>query len=443
MRAIVRISQPLGITGMELTLIVVGIIVVLLVISGFFAGSETALTAVSRARMYQLEREGNRPAAAVNRLTSDRERLIGALLLGNTFVNILASSLATDFLAAKYGTTAVAITTFAMTAVVLIFAEVLPKTLAIARTDRFALTVAPLARIVVAVLAPVVGAVQSLVWGLLSLFGVRQQETEPVVEPHEEIRGTVDLHHKEGSVEREHRDMLGAVLDLRELTVADVMIHRKNMVAVDAGLPSAEIFEAAVASQHTRVPLYRDTPENIIGVLAVRDLVAEYIGKRGSLEGVDILSLASAPWFVPDTTTLEEQIDSFRERRTRFALVVDEYGALQGLITFEDIIGEIFGNIPEGQDSQVRGGIRRQPDGSFIVEGSMPIRDLNRELEWNLPDEEATTLAGLIIHEARTIPEQRQRFAFYGYKFEVLRRQRNQLKAIRVIPPAQTSQTAP
>ena len=322
-------------------------IAVLLVMSGFFSGSETALTAVSRARMHHLEGEGNRAAARVNALTGNRERMIGALLLGNTFVNILASSLATDVLAARYGDRAIVITTFAMTAVVLVFAEVLPKTLAIARTDRFALNVSAPARLVVAFLAPVVSAVQFVVWRLLWLLGVKQEEQESIVEPHEEIRGTVALHHKEGGVGRDHRDMIGGILDLSELTVGDVMVHRKNMTMVQVDQPPAAIFEAVIAANHTRVPLWKGTPENIVGVLNVRDVVREYAERHGSFEGFDILSLASEPWFVPDTTFLEDQIRAFRQRRSHFALIVDEYGALQGLLTLDDILDEIFGNIPD------------------------------------------------------------------------------------------------
>lgn len=424
-------------------ILLLGGIAGLLVISGFFSGSETALTAVSRARMHHLEEEGSKAAARVTRLTNNRERLIGSLLLGNTFVNILASSLATDVLAARYGATAVAITTFAMTAVVLVFAEVLPKTLAIARTDKFALNVARPASVFVAVLAPIVGAVQWLVWKMLALFGVRQESQEHIVEPHEEIRGTVELHHKEGGVGREHRDMIGGILDLRELTVEDAMVHRKTMTSVDAGSGAQAIFEAVIEANHTRVPVWKDSPENIVGVLNVRDVVRAYAERKGSFDGFDVMSLATEPWFVPETTLLEDQVRAFRHRHSHFALVVDEYGALEGIITLEDILDEIFGNIPDEHESSERGNVRRQADGSYIVDGATPIRDLNRMLDWKLPDEEATTVAGLVIHEARAIPDARQKFAFHGFKFEVLRRQRNQITALRITPlPVETAADA-
>ena len=416
-------------------------IAILLVFGAFFSGSETALTAVSRGRMHQLEKDGSRSARDVNRLVADRERLIGALLLGNTFVNILASSVATMLLESRFGSRTVFVTTAVMTVLILIFAEVLPKTLAIARTDRFALAVATPVRLVVIVLAPVVNAVQYLVWRVLALFGVRQQDIEEVM-AHDEIRGTVDLHHKEGAVEREHRDMIGGILDLRELQIKDVMIHRKNMATIDADLPPQEILEAVLESRHTRLPLWREQPENIVGILHTKDIVRAVIERKGSVEGVDVAQLATKPWFVPETTTLEEQLDSFRAQRSHFALVVDEYGAFQGLITLENILEQIFGDIPDEHEELERPDVRRRPDGSYLVDGTVPVRELNRDLDWNLPDDEATTIAGLVIHEARTIPEAGQRFAFFGYQFEILRRQRNQITALRIIPPA-TKANAP
>jgi len=418
---------------LNITLSLIGI-VLLIGISGFFAGSETALTAVSKGSMHHLAGEGSWRARQVTYLIGNRERLIGALLLGNTFVNILASALATEVSLQVFHEGGIVIATVIMTAVILIFAEVLPKTLAIARTDQMALQVAPPVRLFVALLAPIVSTVQFVVWRLLWLFGLREGAGLPVLTAQEEIRGAVELHHQEGGVEREHRDMIGGILDLADLQVSDVMVHRKNMEILDGGASAEDIMANVLSSAHTRFPIYRDDPENIVGVLHVKDLVRMMVERQGSLNDLDIPALASQPWFVPETTTLEEQLRAFRDRREHFALVVDEYGVLQGLVTLEDILEEIFGKIAEEHDQQIPEGIRPQADGSYNVDGWLPIRDLNREFEWNLPDEDATTIAGLVIHEARVIPEVGQVFSFFGYKFEILRRQRNQIMALRVTP---------
>lgn len=411
------------------------IIVVLLAVSGFFSGSETALTAVSRGRMHQMEKDGSRAAGCVNKLVENRERMIGALLLGNTFINILASSLMTSALEARLGPRAVAFTTAIMTAVILIFAEVLPKTLAIARTDRFALFVARPLKVIVAVLAPIVAAVQWLVWQVLSLFGVGGEEEGTADEAHEDIRGSVELHHKEGNVEREHRDMIGGILDLRELTIGDVMLHRTSMESLDIDLPRRELLDAIIATHHSRVPLWSGEPENIIGVLSTKHLAHALLEHGGDLEAIDIRGMAATPWYVPETTSLEEQLDAFRERHSHFALVVDEYGALQGLVTLQDILEEIFGDIPDEHEPQTRPDVRKRPDGSYLVDGTVPVRDLNRELDWSLPEDDAVTIAGLVIAQAHAIPDAGQRFAYFGFTFEVMRRQRNQITALRIVPP--------
>jgi len=415
-------------------------VAILMAISAFFSGSETALTAVSRGRMHQLEKDGSRAAANVNRLVANRERMIGSVLLGNTFINILASSLMTAALEDQLGPRAVAITTGLMTVIILIFAEVLPKTLAIARTDRFALFVAMPLRLVVSVLAPIVSTVQWVVWRVLWLAGVRAEEEPGTEEAHDEIRGSVELHHREGNVEREHRDMIGGILDLRELTVGDVMLHRTNMDSLDADLPRRELLDAVIASHHSRVPLWRGEPENIVGILSTKHVALALLEQEGNIDAIDIPALASPPWYVPDTTSLEEQLAAFRKHKSHFAMVVDEYGALQGLVTLEDILEEIFGRLPDEHAVEARPDVRRRPDGSYLVDGTVAVRDLNRELDWSLPEDDASTIAGLVIAQSGTIPDAGQRFAFFGYTFEIMRRQRNQITALRIVAPLKTSE---
>jgi Mg2+/Co2+ transporter CorB len=407
----------------------IGGILVLLMLSAFFSGSETALTAASRARMHQLENEGDRRAARASRLISDRESLIGAILLGNNLVNILASALATALLLRIFGQAGVAYATFVMTALILIFSEVMPKTYAIANPDRTAMTVSGPILWLVRLLGPIVAMVQLIVRSTLNVFGVRVEGA--VLSAHEEIRGHIELHHSEGTFEPTDRLMLGGILDLRDYTVADVMVHRKSMEMLDAELEPRAAVAKALESRHTRIPLWRDDPENIIGVLHAKDLSRALNAASGDLSLIDIPKIVREPWFVPETTSLFEQLHAFRTKREHFALVVDEYGALMGLVTLEDILEEIVGEIDDEHDRPVEG-IQPQPDGSVLVNGAVTIRDFNRTLDWNLPDDEAVTIAGLVIHEAQTIPEPGQVFSFYGRRFEITRRRRNQLTQIKI-----------
>ena len=418
-------------------LIIALIIAALILCSAFFAGSETALTAASRARMHVLEQEHIRGAKSANALMGNRERLIGALLLGNNLANILSSALATSIFLKMFGEAGVVYATIVMTALVLIFAEVLPKTVAISDPDRFALGAAPFVRLIVKTAGPVLSAVQWVVRSSLTLFGIDVDATRPVLSAQEELRGAIAVHHKEGGLVTEERHRFGGLLDLAELQVGDVMVHRKKMVLVNADDPPAEIIAQVLSSPNTRIPLWRGEPENIIGVLHAKDLVRAMNTARGDLSKINIAILLSEPWFVPETTMLTDQLDAFLKRRGHLALVVDEYGALRGLVTLEDILEEIFGDIRDEHDTAPTG-IRVQPDETVIADGTVPIRDLNRLLGWTLPDEEATTIAGLVIHEAQTIPAECQIFAFYGFKFEILKRQRNQITSLRITPPKKT-----
>jgi Mg2+/Co2+ transporter CorB len=413
--------------------ITLGAIIGLLILSGFFSGSETALTAASRAKMHGLEEDGSKRARIVNNLLQIRERFIGAILLGNTLANVAASALATSLFLTLFGERGVVYATIVMTVIVVLFAEVLPKTYAILNADRMALVVAPVVRLLVAVLAPVTNAMQWIVRHTLRLFGLSISDDAEVLSAHEEIRGAIELHHKEGGVVKLTRDMLGGVLDLRELTVSDIMVHRTNIDAIDAELPADKIVDLALKSSHTRVPLWRGEREEIIGILHAKTLLKALRDSKGDLSKIDIMALATPPWFVPDTTTLKDQLNAFLKRKAHFAVVVDEYGEVMGLVTLEDIIEEIVGDITDETD--IAAALAKpQPDGSLVVDGVVPIRDVNRLMDWDLPDEEATTIAGLVIHEAQTIPNPGQAFTFHDYRFEVLSRRRNRITSLRVTP---------
>ena len=410
------------------------VILGLLAVSGVFSAAETSLTGASRGRMHQLERDGDRAAVRVNRLLGNREQMIGSVLLGNNLINILASALVTAVLEQTFhGGLGVAVATIVMTILVLVFAEVLPKTLAILRPDDVARWLSAPTEVAVFLFGPVVKAVQAFVGLTLRLFGVNVNVETGATEAHEEIRGAVEYHHSEGSVEGGDRRMLGGVLDLADMDVDEIMVHRKSIAMLDADLAPRELVSQTLAAPHTRLPLYRGEPENIIGVLHAKDLLRAIATIEGGIDALDMASLAREPWFIPDTTKLKDQLAAFRKRREHFALVVDEYGALQGLVTLEDIIEEIVGEIEDEHDL-VAEGVRRQPDGSANVDGSVSIRELNRAMDWDLPDHDAVTVAGLVIHEAQAIPDVGQTFIFHGQRFQVMRRQRNQITALRVWP---------
>ncbi|HJN21855.1 MAG: HlyC/CorC family transporter [Alphaproteobacteria bacterium] len=405
-------------------------ILVLLLTSAFFSGSETALTAASRSRLHHLAQRGNARARLVERLVARRERMIGAILLGNNAVNILASALATSLMLGFFGEAGVAYATIAMTALIFIFAEVLPKTAAIRNAERTALAVAPVLRPAVSVLAPAVAAVEVVV-GAMLCFGGRREAGKRLVPVADELRGLFDLHAQEGHVRKHYRDMLRSILDLSEVEVAEIMTHRKVMVMLNADLPIPEALAAVLESPFTRIPLWRDNPDNIVGVLHAKAMLRAMRRHGGEAEELDLADLAAAPWFVPDTTSLAEQLAAFRARHEHFALVVDEYGSLEGLVTLEDILEEIVGEISDEYD-RPQTDVQRQSDGSYVVKGALTIRDINRALDCRIPDEEAVTVAGLVIHEAERIPGVGESFELHGFRFEVLGRAENRLTALRM-----------
>ena len=408
------------------------VIVALLAISAVFSAAETALTRASRGRMHQLEREGDKGARRVNRLLDNQETMIGAVLIGYNVLNILSSALATEFITRVVpGAWGVAIATGLMTVLVVVFVEVMPKTLAIVRADDVARSVSGPMLIVVRVLGPVIFAIQWVVRRTLRIFGIDLDMETDVLAAHEEIRGAVNYHHSEGAVESRDRRMLGGVLDLSDMGVSEIMVHRKSITMIDADLPARDIVAKVLEAEHTRLPLYRGQTENIVGVLHAKDLLKAIA--TNPVDSIDIAAIMREAWFIPETTVVKDQLNAFLKRQSHFALVVDEYGALQGLVTLEDILEEIVGEIDDGHDEAIHG-VRRQADGSVQVDGDVTVRDLNRFMDWNLPDEHAVTIAGLVIHEARAIPEPGQSFLFHGHRFQILRRQRNQITGLRVSP---------
>jgi Mg2+/Co2+ transporter CorB len=411
------------------SLLQLGLVVLLLLFSAFFSGSETSLTAASRARMHQLEKDGDKRATLVSKLLNMRERLLGAILLGNNFVNILASSIMAGLMLSIVGEAGIIYATIITTALILIFAEVLPKTYAISQPDKMALHVVRPISFIVTLLAPIVAVVQAIVSATLRLGGA--DITASPYTAMDEIRGAVDLGHQEGDVAKRARDQIIGVLELGELTVEAVMIHRKNLAMIDADNSPEQIVKDVLASGHTRMPLWKGDKDNVIGILHAKDLLKALSRNDGDIASLNIKRIVREPWFIPETTSVVQQLRAFQQKREHFALVVDEYGALMGVLTLEDIIEEIVGDIQDEYDTVIEG-LTRLKSGAVIARGDIPVRDLNRALDWSLPDEEAVTLAGLVIHESQTIPDEGQTFAFYGYRFEILERLRNQIVKLKV-----------
>jgi len=418
-----------------------GGIVVLLLLSAFFSGSETALTAASRGKLRSQADKGSPGAVRALRITEDTERLIGSVLLGNNLVNILAASMATALFTKVFGESGVAWATLVMTLLVLVFAEVLPKTYAITNSETAAARVSGPISMVVFVFAPIVTAVRALVRGMLKLFGVEIDPDSHILSVHEEIAGALALGHEEGVVHKEQRDRLLGALDLSERDVEEIMLHRSEIEMINAEAPPEQVLTQCLNSRFTRLPVFKGEQENIVGVMHAKDLLRAVDktlrgpnGIRGDLSGFDIMEVVREPYFVPETTALDDQMRQFLKLHTHFALVVDEYGALQGLITLEDILEEIVGEITDEFDVAEVEALRPESDGSYLVEGAMTIRDLNRMADWSLPDEEANTVAGLVIHEAQSIPTMGQVFSFHGFRFEVVERLQNRLTKLKVRP---------
>jgi Mg2+/Co2+ transporter CorB len=416
-----------------------GIVLVLLVASAFFSGSETALTASSRGKLKAQADRGSRGAKQALKITEDNERVIGALLLCNSAVIILAAALATALLTRMFGAGGVALATALMTVLVLIFGEVLPKTVAITYPELVAARVAPVVRVLVMLVSPVVALARAFVRGVLRLFGVTPDPGAHVLALRDEILGAIALGHSGGAVEKEDRDRLLGALDLSDRTVDEIMRHRRQIEMIDADKTPDDIITQVLGSAHSRLPVFRGSDDNILGVIHTKDLLREVDrlvrgeGAPAGIAALDIAKIAMKPYFVPDTTALDEQMREFLKRRTHFALVVDEYGGLRGLLTLEDILEEIVGEITDefdviDKDSRLA---RSGPD-EAIVEGAMTIRDLNRAMDWNLPDDEANTVAGLVIHEAQTIPSEGQAFSFHGFRIEVVTRRENRITRLKL-----------
>jgi Mg2+/Co2+ transporter CorB len=399
------------------------------VLSALFSAAETAITGVSQARIFSLIQQGDRRAQMVGRLRERKEEVISAILLGNNVINIFASALATSGAINEVGSEGVFYATIIMTLLIVIFGEVLPKTFAIRHAETTALALSYPLYAVFIILYPVSTCVNTITRGVLKLLGVRGSSN--ITNASDEIRGTIEMHHHEGEMRKGDRDMLGTILDMDDIHVSEVMIHRLQMETIDMGQPVDAIINEAIRSTHSRIPLWQEESDNIVGILHVKSLLQELRSNK-TLTHDDLQRICLKPWFIPETTSLKEQLHAFRKERQHFALVVDEYGALKGMVTLEDVIEEIVGKIDDEYDTHHASEMYPAGDNAYIVDGAMTIRDLNRNTGWELPDDEASTVAGLVLHEARDIPAVGASFEFHGVKFDVVRRRGTRISRVKV-----------
>ncbi len=408
-------------------------IFLLLVASAFFSGSETALTAASRARMHSAEKGGDKRAGVVLKILDHKERMIGALLLGNNIVNITASSVAAGLLIQLFGEAGVIYASAIMTVLVVIFSEVMPKTYAIHHADSMSRLVAPIINLIIFIFSPITNIITRVVRGALKLVGVdisKVKEGDHL----EVLRGVIDMHQGPEETVQKQRVMLRSILELADVTVDEVMIHRKSVLMLDVNSPLDKLIGEIVRCPYSRIPIYRDTPDNIVGLIHTKWLLREMRDSGNKLTMLNIESISSEPWFIPDTTTLYDQLQAFRDRGEHFAFIVDEYGSFEGIVTLEDILEEIVGEISDEHDQRMPG-VRKQMGGTYLVNGNVTIRDLRREFDWGLPDDDYTTIAGLLLYETRSLPMTGQHFRFHDFQFDIVRRHRNQITLVRVTPP--------
>lgn len=406
------------------------IVFALILTSAFFSGSETGLTSVARAKIHNLKMAGNRKAIIVSRLREDKERMIGAILLGNNAVNIAASAIATSLAITYFGESGVVYATVIMTVLVLVFAEVMPKTYAVRHAEQVSLLVAPFLQLIVKILSPVTAVVQLLVNRIISVISMEPQEQMTGVEV---LRGEVELSHEEGEVQKDDKDMLSGIFNLGDTEVEQIMVHRSDMVTINADEPVEKIISFVANSSRSRIPVWKDSPDNIIGVVHAKDLFKAAQNHQGDLSSIAIQPLIREAWFVPETTMLKNQLKAFQEHQKHIALVVDEFGSVSGVITLEDIIEEVVGEIEDEHD-ETPGHIRMRTfqDGSYSVDGDISIRDLNREFNWGLSGDNATTLAGYVMAIAQRIPDEKEIFEIDDFMFKILKKEGNQITRIKV-----------
>ncbi len=409
-------------------------LVILLILSGISSASETAVLASSRVRLFHLAKKGNKKAATIMELQAHIGRFISAILLLNTWFNTAVTALAAGILTYLFGAAGAVYAALGMGAIITIYCEVLPKMYVYTNPDRVAIAFAPFFKPLIFIMSPLTRTIDFIAKQTLRILGIKAGH-DIADTSLEELRGAIELHSATPGDAEYERAMLRSILDLTTVEVTEIMRHRKTIFMIDINLPNKEIVEQVLQAPYTRVPLWKENPDNIVGVLHAKALLRAVQTHEGALDKLDIGKIANDPWFIPETTTLFSQLAAFRQRREHFALVLDEYGDLQGMVTLEDILEEIVGEIVDEHDVEIPG-VRIGTDGTYVIDGTVTLRDLNREFHWDLPDLHASTLAGLILHEAREIPDVGQSFLIHNFRLDILRRHRHQITQVRLTPPS-------
>lgn len=410
------------------------IILALILLTGFFSSTETAISVASKARLHRFLKSGHKSAKIAIMLHEKMGLVISVVLACNTIVNTIIATIGASFLIGIFGDqSGPIISAMIMSPLIWFAGEVLPKMFAIHKAEAIFLRVAPALNIIFKLFSPINHIINLLASFVLRISGMTDKEGSDA--NLDELKGAIDLHQRpDASDTQDERAMLKSILDLGSVAVNEIMIHRKNVTMINAADPIDDIIAQVLSSPFTRIPVWKDSIDNIVGIVHAKVLFRAIRQADMTMNTLEILKIAQKPWFIPESKPLLDQLKDFQQRREHFANVVDEYGSWLGIVTLEDILEEIVGEITDENDIAFKG-VRPQKDNSYIVDGNVTIRDLNRQFEWGLPDENASTIAGLILYQFRLIPTVGQIFTLDGFRFEILRRQRNQIMLLRVTPP--------
>ncbi|HJD55418.1 MAG TPA: HlyC/CorC family transporter [Rickettsia endosymbiont of Pyrocoelia pectoralis] len=411
-----------------MTTILVIVIIVMIALSALFAATETAITASSPGKIHKLKIAGDKRAKIVLEVLKKKEKVIGTLLIGNSLINTVCTTIATTLFISFLGDNGPLVASAVMAFIIIVFAEVVPKAIAVAKAEQLALKMASTIVIFLKLFKPINIGLDYITRIFCYIFRINLHSQ---ISGTEEVRGVIEHYHQEGGVYKADRNMLGGILDMRNMLVSEIMIHRSNIIAINIDLPHEVIIKTLLSGAHTRIPLWRDNIDNIIGILNLKDLLRALYENNNDAKKININELLTPPWFIPENALVVDQLTAFRERKNHFAFVVNEYGDIQGIVTLEDVIEEIVGPITDEHDRH-NNEIIKKSETEFIIKGTTTIRDINRELDWNLPDDDANTIAGLIIHKIARIPNQGEVIEIFNLKVIISKKIANKIDIVKI-----------